>query len=548
MGSMVMNGQAPGWEWARSAGGANHGDVGKNIAVDANGNSYITGNFESPFLTFGNITLVNADTTGFFQPDFFIAKYDSSGNVIWAKSAGGIKYDVGTGIAVDINGNSYAVGFFAGNAITLGSTTLTNVHPDGFYQDIFIVKYDPSGNMIWAKQIGGFSQDFSSGITADVNGNSYITGYTYGDTLIAGNDTLLNIGGSPAVFIIKLDALGNVVWARGAQGTVANTGTSVKSYVNGDVLFIGNFSSDSISFDSITLLNQNTGNSNIFIVKYDSSGNVIFSKTAGGNGSPSCTGIAIDTSGNLFITGNFNSDSLSFDTITLTNPYGGFFIVKYNTLGSAIWALVEGNGNGVTFSKGIGVDASENSYITGSFYSDTLYIGSIALINNGYPDILIAKFDDLENLLWAKNEGNIKIEEANSIALDINQNAYITGTFYGPTLNFGSIILSNPWNGSFATAEIFVAKFGSSIPTNINSDNNFANQVNIFPNPGKGEFNITSQTKIDEIKISNLLGQVIYHTQPNQKNVALQMDRAGVYFVSLTSNNQTVTQKLIVAH
>ena len=103
--------------------------------------------------------------------DIFIAKYDASGNCLWAKNAGGIGYDYGYGIATDANGNSYVTGSFYGTA-TFGTIQLVSYG----YDDIFIAKYDASGNCIWAKKAGGINWDFGYSISTDGNGNEFITG------------------------------------------------------------------------------------------------------------------------------------------------------------------------------------------------------------------------------------------------------------------------------------------------------------------------------------------------------------------------------------
>jgi hypothetical protein len=122
--------------WANKAGG-NYEDVGNSIAVDGSGNCYITGYFSSTS-TFGSLTLICQSTVYY---DVFVVKYDSSGNVVWAKNAGdAITYEAGNSITIDDIGNSYVTGSFMGS-ITLGSFTLTNKGSS----DIFIVKYDDSG-------------------------------------------------------------------------------------------------------------------------------------------------------------------------------------------------------------------------------------------------------------------------------------------------------------------------------------------------------------------------------------------------------------------
>ena len=134
--SVALFAQNEDWIWANQAGGTND-DTGYSIAVDANGNSYVTGSF------FGSATFGTTTLTSSGYEDIFVAKMDNNGNWLWANKAGGTNWDYGYGIAVDANGNSYVTGYFWGNA-TFGTTTLTS---SGQY-DIFVAKMDSNGNWL----------------------------------------------------------------------------------------------------------------------------------------------------------------------------------------------------------------------------------------------------------------------------------------------------------------------------------------------------------------------------------------------------------------
>src|SRR5436309_1729298 len=133
--------------WVQQAGGSLD-DVGYGIAVDAAGNSSVTGYFKSPTATFGNLTLTNSASTN--SPDIFVARYDSAGNLLWAKQAGGADADSGYAIAVDTASNSYLSGVFSGTA-SFGGVTLTNSQGAGH----FMAKYNSAGGVSWAKKAGG---------------------------------------------------------------------------------------------------------------------------------------------------------------------------------------------------------------------------------------------------------------------------------------------------------------------------------------------------------------------------------------------------------
>ena len=161
--------------WAERAGGTS-ADFGFGIAVDGAGNSYVTGEFQGS-ATFGPGETNETTLTSAGDRDIFVAKYDASGDLVWAKRAGGTSNDQGRGIAVDGSGNSFVTGSFQDPA-TFGpgetnETTLTSAGGS----DIFVAKYDASGDLVWAKRAGGTSFESGRGIAVDGSGTSYVTGF-----------------------------------------------------------------------------------------------------------------------------------------------------------------------------------------------------------------------------------------------------------------------------------------------------------------------------------------------------------------------------------
>jgi len=195
--------QAPNWLWAKSAGGISS-DRGTDIATDASGNVLVTGDFSSSSAIFGTTTLANAG--GY---DMFIAKYDGSGNVLWAKREGGTSDDRGNGITTDASGNVLVTGNFKSDSMTFGATVLINLNP--FFSDLFIAKYDTGGNILWAKSAGGTHEDVGNSIITDAGGNVFVAGW-FRDSISFGTITLTGAGVD--FFVVKYDAGGNVLWAK----------------------------------------------------------------------------------------------------------------------------------------------------------------------------------------------------------------------------------------------------------------------------------------------------------------------------------------------
>lgn len=372
--------------WAKSAGGVNF-EHGSSITTDAAGNVYVAGGFSSPFITCGTQSITNSSN----GIDIFILKLDSAGNTLWLQNPIGLSSDWANGISADTMGNCYVTGYFTSSSISFGLYTLTNFGINGV-EDFFIAKYDASGNVVWAHSIGGAGTDKGNSIATDANGSSYVTGYFNSTSLTFGSDTLINKG-SDDIFIVKYNAGGNVIWANRAGGTSDDQASSISTDSAGNSYVTGYFHSQSIAFGPDTLINTNNS-ADVFIVKYDPAGNAAWAKKAGGTNYDYGSSIAVSANGNSYFTGYFQSPALTFGSDSLNNISSSgsadIFILKYNTAGNVIWAKSAG-GWGSDYGTGIKTDDFNNVYLTGYFDSSVLTIGSDTLNNYGNKDILITK-------------------------------------------------------------------------------------------------------------------------------------------------------------
>jgi len=535
--------QAPEWIWAKSAIGSGD-DQAQSIAVDASGNSYVAGGYASPTLTFGSSTLSNAFANN-GNNAIFLTKYDANGNVLWAKSAGGLISDEIKSIAVDALGNIYVTGHFC-CTIIFDSDTLTNIHTGN--DDIFLAKYDSNGNVIWAKSAGGYGLDYSGFIALDTNGNAYWSGGFYGSNINFDTITLTNIGYSN-FFLAKYDANGNVKWAKNASG-YAQTATSVAADVFGNIYLVGVFIGSYINFDSITLINHGYTNSytnDIFFAKYDTNGNVLWAKSVGGIQRDIVNSVVVDYSANIYMTGSFNSSTITFDSTILTNAGAGaedIFLAKYDAYGNVLWAKSAGGINS-DVANSIAVDALGNTYITGHFENHTLAFDSTIITNltsDGHTDIFLTKYDAGGNVLWAKSAGGISRDIASSVAVNNLGNVYIGGYFFSPTPIFGNTTLINTDSAGF-TFDIFIAKLNSSVGIN-----ELSNQFNITisPNPTSDEITIIIPEK-STIEIFNINGQIIksIYSKSISTIVDLRNLSSGIYIIKAKTDKGVAIKKFI---
>lgn len=256
------------------------------IVLDNEKNVYMT----------GYITSSEPDEHNFFEGDIFVAKYDASGVPIWIRLMEGDGHDMGHGIALDSSGNVYVTGFISGTVSALGLTSTGD-------EDIFVAKFDSSGTRQWARKIGGISHDFGYGITADAGGNVYVTG-----------------SAANRLFIAKYTANGLQQWSVNATGTDYSNGNGIAADAVGNVYVTGEFRGN--SFFSGTAFLSSAGESDIYLAKYSTAGQLQWVQKAGGAGNDAGRSIAVEANGTVYLTGNF-SNQAAFATTVLTS-WGAF--------------------------------------------------------------------------------------------------------------------------------------------------------------------------------------------------------------------------------
>ncbi|HKR04734.1 MAG TPA: T9SS type A sorting domain-containing protein [Bacteroidia bacterium] len=538
--------QVPDWMWAKSAGGTAI-DGGKNVATDAAGNIIAIGFFENSSITFGAITLTSGGSY-----DIFVVKYDPSGNVLWAKGAGGNEDDFGEGITTDLDGNIIATGAFRSSAITFGTTTLINANPG--YTDIFIVKFDSSGNVIWANSSGGTDEDGAISVATDLSGN-IITMNTFLSPLISvGGTTLIN-SGIVDLFVAKYDSAGNNVWVKSAGGADSDQGCSVSVGVTGNIMATGYFRSSSITFGTTTITNSGSPDGDIFVVKYDSSGNVLWARSAEGLNEERAYSISIDKYDNSILTGYFASTVLTFNTITLANNGSNdIFVAKYDSSGNVMWANSAGGTNSeVGYS--IASVTGGNIIVTGTFSSSLISFGTSTLTNTGYGDLFVTKYDASGNSIWAISTTGSGSEIGYGTISDSDGNVIATGTFNNGPVTFGAISLMH--TGTPGYSDFFIAKLDPDSITSVPNLQSSPFNLQLFPNPTTGTTQLTLNTKHNaplECEIINMMGERVFTSPltPLQRRgeTAAQLDVSflakGIYLVRVGEGEWFENKKLVI--
>ena len=451
------SGQSPDWEWANATRGIGaFGNTGSGTVLDNDRNVYTTGYFDNDTLYFGNLMLANPE----YHISFYIVKYDFEGNTVWAKSISGY-FQVnpkGPSIAIDNENNLYMAGSFIGDTLILGYDTLFNT---GIDSDIFLTKFDSSGNLLWAKNFPGNSDDEVYDITTDPTGNIFLTGYYQSSQVNFDNVILTHpfIQQSPNSFIAKLDSGGHGLWARRSDwNDWANISrsNSVIADPSGNSYITGYFDSDTVFFGNIVLTSRTRNYNHIFLVKYDAAGNELWAKCLGDTNDVGYD-LATDESCNLYITGQF-SDSLYMDHDTLVPPFSSsLFVARYDSSGEEQWAKSAG-WNNEDKATCIVADNYGNAYITGYFggsINDIIIFDEDTLHTNSGGNVFVVKYNSFGNVDWAKSVGGIHWgSEGHGLAVNDLGNVYVTGVINDTITPFDYDTLRGAFFGESFTGKI----------------------------------------------------------------------------------------------
>ena len=400
--------------------------------------------------------------------------------------------DRGHSIAVDASGDLYVTGYFNGTVdFDPGAATynFTAVGDD----DAFVLKMDADGNFVWAEQFGGPQSEYGYSVDIDDVGNVYSCGYFLStvdfDPGAATYD--LSSEGYFDIYISKLDASGNFVWAKsiGAVGEI--TEENSKS-------------------------------------------------------------LKVDGSGNVFVTGSF-SDTVDFDPgaavhnlITIDGSYDSY-VLKLNTDGEFVWAKNMGGDQGAG-GESIALDIYGNVYTTGGFFDTCDFdpgVDTSFLITHGYNDIFLSKIDAAGNFVWAKNMGGGSSDVGLSIAVDDMEKIYTTGYFGGTAFFDTSLFLVT--SAGFNDAFIFMINTPHASSASLEDVPEFA--FKLYPNPGKGDVHIEFGKKFNNIHLGviSTAGQLIYENEySDEDHIELYIDQPpGIYFVQLTVEGTIKTYKIV---
>lgn len=554
----TIKAQFPGWQWAKSIGDTSsylYTSGIDAIATDVSGNIYVTGSFSNANLVLGTTTLTNTDTQ--ITSDIFIAKYAPNGTLLWARREGSIGRESSYDIIVDPSGNIIIGGEFFGPTLSIGNTVLANTNPSNSTGDLFLAKFDPTGNPLWAIKGGGTERESITKIQTDLNGNIYFAGYFDSPTLTIGNSVLTNIINSASqssdVFISKCGSSGNILWVERIAGIGRDFCGGLSIDAAGNVYSAGYFGGPALTAGNTTAVASNTNNpaENLYIVKYNSLGTLQWVKTNGPKTSPFGPRLTADGTGNIYVASTYDPPTLVLDNYSLTVPYGNdgnrnIFLSKYDTNGNLTWVRNILSSSALSNPFGIFDDASGNVLICGVAHggsTSSMTFEPVSVPVHGFMDLFVAKYNPQGTLNWATVEGSGSFEGALCVTADPSGDVIVSGSHLD-TLQLGSTTLLG-----HQRLRTFLAKTGG--PATNLREYPSSDALHLFPNPFSSQIYLSTNIRFQDadLVIRNSLGLVVkelHNMNGELHTIPCSELSPGTYFVEISQNGELVAVKKAV--
>lgn len=547
------------WVWAKSFQN-NDNSALYSTFIDNDKNIYSVATFNTPQLTIGTLQIANSSEAppnpNVNYTDAYITKYDSDGNLVFAKHFTGSKFESFSSITFDGNLNFYVTGFYNGT-ITLGSSTY---EAPNLETKSFIAKLDLDGNVVWSKPINFIGYP----ILRYKNGFLYLAGAHSGNTFTYDNLITPSANYSAVVdfmdktFVAKLDLSGNAIWLKSStyngSASIQNPhrlGTQPRGLTvdnNGNVFVAGFFFCNSTTFGTQTLnRNAASNNANLFIAKYDNAGNFGWASTAVTSGASHSTvsDIQCDALNNVYLTGTVYNSNANFGGNSINFPgNAGSYLTKYNTSGVVAWVKggkiatdaqpnVNLGSNG--FDK-IYFDGSNNVHVSGVFSGYINFGNNYFIQNTNFTSSLFSvKFDqsgiasEFFKIADVAQSREVKI-------LDIQGSTYYySGRLNDATMTLGNINLTNN-----TSSQNFIAKRDASLSTK-----DFSVSNAIYPNPATSFVTLSNFQEGLSYKIYDINGKLIKENKLLSPVISIEALSSGAYILQIENGKSKESIKLV---
>src|SRR5262249_2937710 len=392
--------------------------------------------------------------------DAFVAKLNPAGSALsYSTYLGGTDGDLGTSIAVDGSGNAYVTGYTTSSDFNT-KNPLQATYRGGF--DLFVAKLNPTGSaLVYSTYLGGADDDQAYGIAVDGAGNVYLTGSTASADFPVKSPFQSTRKGSSDAFVTKINAAGALTYSTYLGGGGSDTGLGIAVDTAGNCYLVGETTSTNFPVKS-PLQAANHGISDAFVVKFNAAGSdTVFATYLGGSRQDTGYGIAIDTAGNVYVTGSTASLDFNINNALQSNNLGAAdaFVTKISADGAQLSYSTYLGGSGNDLGLGIAIDTVGNAYVTGSTAAADFEVKNpIQRTNRGDSDVFVAKLDaNGTTLVYATYLGGSGLDQGLDIAVDQAGSAYVTGVTTSTDFTTRQPIQTNNRGGGDA----FIAKLSA---------------------------------------------------------------------------------------
>ncbi|MGC9367720.1 MAG: T9SS type A sorting domain-containing protein [bacterium] len=451
--------------WERTY-GSQCADDGYSVDQTTDGGYIITGSWE----------------TGPWE-DVYLVKTDGNGNVIWENVIGTDTMEAGYSVQQTTD-NGYIVS---------GYTSAF-----GYLDQIYLIKTTSGGDTSWTKYYGGSGPEFGYSIQQTVDGGYIVAGLT-GSFGAGGND----------VFLIKTDSLGDSIWAKTFGGSYYDQGSSIQQTTDGGYIITGRTES------------YGAGSSDVYLIKTDSIGDTLWTRTFGGSGWDFGKSVHQTTDGGYIIVGTW-----SYDYHT---GIGDVFLIKTDANGDTVWTRIYGGSN---LERGTSLDqTTDGGYII---------TGRTESYGAGEADVYLIKTDSLGNILWTRTFGGSEDDWGNSVQQTVDGGYIIAGTTYSFGTGYSSVYLIKTDSIGLNVEE-----------TILSSPENFSYSINYLENKNISfQISVTQNSELT-LNIYDCAGRWVStpisgYYSAGIHSIDFQVENSGIYFIKLKIDNQIERGKFIV--
>ena len=533
--------------WAVS-GGSVYQDYPEDVLVDAAGNTYISG-FYRDTLRLGSTELIAAG-----QTDIYIAKYDVTGQLDWARSYGWYANEFAHGMAFDTQGNVILVGEYQDSIIfeldTIYSLDTLYYGPPAQTYDVFVLTIDPQGTLLKIKADGWFGSEHFYDVAVDSRNFKLFTGMFRTFNFFGGN---MHGKGYDDAFMVLMDTANVFKWKTAAQGRYIDRGEAVA--IVGDTTYLmGGTYQDTCWFRDSTVYAITNFEDNVFVVSWDSARTFNWVVTGGGPGKDYLAALKTNAQGEIYICGRFDS------TFTLgginTAGKGGLdaYVAKISSQGTVLWVKTLG-GAGFDAASDLAINSDGSLIVTGYFQGQADFNGmSLSASDSLDQDAFIIKLTANGEPVWVRRAGGVSLDKGNAVDLDAAGNIYVYGAYSGTAWFGQQKLVSEGSEDYFLLRMLSDGSVDVAGPSTLN-----VKDLKAWPNPTNGLLHISfdlPQPGNVSLSLSDLQGRTLIPMIQDRKmgsgSHTHQMNTGelapGMYFYRLTYNGQASTGRVVIAH